>query len=151
MAAVIIHSDFGAQENKVCHCFHLFAFYLPWSDGTRCHDLSFFLMLSFKPAFSVSSFTFTKRLFSSFFYCLLFYFLAMLLSMWDLSSPARDRTQAPCRGSSESYPLDHQRSPYLIILWLIVQLHSLSLREGNSLLEKLIWPWKGVYLTLYQN
>jgi len=38
--------------------------YLPWSDGTRCHDLSFW-MLSFKPAFSVSSFTFIKRLFSS--------------------------------------------------------------------------------------
>ena len=24
MAAVTIHSDFGAQENKVCHCFHCF-------------------------------------------------------------------------------------------------------------------------------
>ena len=41
MAAVTIHSDFGAQENKICHCFHFFYFYLPWSDGTRCHDLSF--------------------------------------------------------------------------------------------------------------
>ena len=38
--------------------------YLPSSHGTRCHDLSFW-MLSFKPAFSVSSFTFIKRLFSS--------------------------------------------------------------------------------------
>ena len=34
-------SDFGAQENKVCHCFHCFPIYLPWSDGTGCHDLSF--------------------------------------------------------------------------------------------------------------
>ena len=25
----------------VCHCFHCFPFYLPWSDGTGCHDLSF--------------------------------------------------------------------------------------------------------------
>ena len=41
MAAVTICSDFGAQENKVCHCFHCFPIYLPWSDGTRCHDLSF--------------------------------------------------------------------------------------------------------------
>ena len=41
-----------------------FPIYLPWSDGTRCHDLSFW-MLSFKPAFSLSSFTFIKRLFSS--------------------------------------------------------------------------------------
>ena len=32
---------FGAQENKVCHCFHCFPSYLPWSDGTGCHDLSF--------------------------------------------------------------------------------------------------------------
>ena len=39
MAAVTICSDFGSQENKVSHCFPI---YLPWSDGTRCHDLSFF-------------------------------------------------------------------------------------------------------------
>ena len=32
---------FGAQKNKVCHCFQCFPIYLPWSDGTRCHDLSF--------------------------------------------------------------------------------------------------------------
>ena len=41
MAAVTIHSDFGAQENNVCHCFHCFFIYLPWSDGTKFHDLSF--------------------------------------------------------------------------------------------------------------
>ena len=32
MAAVTIHSDFGAQENNVCHCFHLSPIYLPWSE-----------------------------------------------------------------------------------------------------------------------
>ena len=41
MVAVTICSDFGAQENKVYHCFHCFPIYLPWSDGTGCHDLSF--------------------------------------------------------------------------------------------------------------
>ena len=25
----------------VCHCFHCFPIYLPWSDGTECHDLHF--------------------------------------------------------------------------------------------------------------
>ena len=25
----------------VSHCFHCFPIYLPWSDGTRCHDLCF--------------------------------------------------------------------------------------------------------------
>ena len=46
------------------HCFHCFPIYLLWSNGTRCHDLVFW-MLSVKPAFSLSSFTFIKRLFSS--------------------------------------------------------------------------------------
>ena len=41
MAAVTVHHDFGTQENKICHCFYFFPFYLPWSDGTGCHDLSF--------------------------------------------------------------------------------------------------------------
>ena len=41
MATETIHSDFGAQEKKVCHCFHFFPIYLPWSDWTGCHDLRF--------------------------------------------------------------------------------------------------------------
>ena len=41
MAAITICSDLGAQKNKVWHCFHCFPIYLPWSDRTRCHDLSF--------------------------------------------------------------------------------------------------------------
>ena len=68
MAAVTICSDFGAPQNKVWHCFHCFPIYLPWSDGTRWHDILFW-MLSFKPAFSLSSFTFINRLFN---YSLLF-------------------------------------------------------------------------------
>ena len=79
MAAITICSDFGAPQNKVWHCFHCFSIYFPWSDGTGCHDLRFlnvgvmgpdamilvFWMLSFKPAFSFTSFTFIKRLFRS--------------------------------------------------------------------------------------
>ena len=38
---VTICSDFGAPQNKVIQCFHGFPIYLPWSDGTRCHDLNF--------------------------------------------------------------------------------------------------------------
>ena len=51
MAAVTICSDFGAKEKKICHGFHFFP-YMPWSNGTGCLDLSF-LMLRFKPAFSL--------------------------------------------------------------------------------------------------
>ena len=28
-------------KNKFSHCFHCFPIYLPWSDGTGCHDLHF--------------------------------------------------------------------------------------------------------------
>ena len=40
-----------------------FSINLPWSDGTGCHDLSFW-MLNFKPDFSLSSFTLIRRLFT---------------------------------------------------------------------------------------
>ena len=61
MAAVTVHNDFGAQENKVCYCFHCFS--------SICHQVMgldaiilVLWMLSFKPAFS-HSFTLIKRLF----------------------------------------------------------------------------------------
>ena len=64
MAAVTICSDFGAQDNKVWHCFHCFP--------RICHEVMgpdamilVLWMLSFKPTFSLSSFTFIKKLFSS--------------------------------------------------------------------------------------
>ena len=59
--AVAICSDFGAQEN---HSVTVSIVCLPIRDGTGCCDLFVFWMLSFKPAFSLSSFTFIKRLFS---------------------------------------------------------------------------------------
>ena len=54
MAAVTVPSDFGAQENKIC--------YEVMGPDTI---ILVFWMLSFKPAFSLSSFTLIKRLFSS--------------------------------------------------------------------------------------
>ena len=98
MVAITICSDPGAPKNKVCHCFHCFPIYLPWSDGTGCHDLSFW-MLSFKPTFSLSSFTFIKSLFSSSLLSpirvvssaclrLLIFLLAILIPTCASSSPA---------------------------------------------------------------
>ena len=60
LSAVILEPP----QNKVCHCFYCFIIYLPWSDGTRCHNLSFW-MLSFKSTFTLSSFSVIKRFFSS--------------------------------------------------------------------------------------
>ena len=45
---------FWSPKNKVWYCFHCFPIYLPWSDGTRCHDLHFWI-LSIKRLFSSSS------------------------------------------------------------------------------------------------
>ena len=54
---------FGAPQNKVWHCCHSFPIYLPWSDGTKCHDLHF-LNVEFKLDVSLSFFIFITRLFS---------------------------------------------------------------------------------------
>ena len=43
-----VHSDVGAQENKICYCFHFFPFYLPQSGGTGCHVLSALKVSKFK-------------------------------------------------------------------------------------------------------
>ena len=63
MAAVTVHSDFGAQENKICHCFHFFPICQEMM-GLDAITLNFW-MLNFKPTFSLYFSTFIKRLFSS--------------------------------------------------------------------------------------
>ena len=54
MAAVTICSDFGAQKNKVWHCFPSISHEVMGPDAV----IFVFWMLSFKPTFSLSSFTF---------------------------------------------------------------------------------------------
>ena len=90
MAAVTICRDFGAQGNKICHCFHCFPLYLPWSDGTRYHDLSIW-MLSFKSGFSLSSFTFIETLQFHFAFChrvLSSAYLTLLVFLPEILIPA---------------------------------------------------------------
>ena len=60
MATVTSHSDFRAQEEEIYHYFHIFT--------SICHEvlgldvmIFVFLILSFKLAFSLSSFTLIKR------------------------------------------------------------------------------------------
>ena len=94
ITAVTIHSDFGAQEKRICHWFHFLPFYLPQSDGTGCHDLSFF-NVEFKAIFFTLLFTLIKRLFSSSLlsairvvssaYMMLLFLLAVLISACDSS------------------------------------------------------------------
>ena len=77
--------------------FHCFPIYFPWSDGTGCQDLSF-LNTEFQASFSLSSFTFIMRFFSSLLSAikmvssaclrLLIFLLATLIPACDSSSPA---------------------------------------------------------------
>ena len=65
MAAVTICSDFVAQENQACHCFHCYSIPSIHHEvmGLDAKILVFWT-LSFKPTFWLSSFIFIKRLFS---------------------------------------------------------------------------------------
>ena len=98
MTEVTVYSDFGAQENKICHCSHF--------STSICHEvmgpdamLLVSWMLSFKSALSLSSFTFIKRLFSSYslsairvvssaYLRLLIFLLAILIPACASSCPA---------------------------------------------------------------
>ena len=64
MAAVTICSDFRAQEEEICHYFHLFPCICYEVMGLDAMILVF-LTFSLKLALSLSSFTLIKRLFSS--------------------------------------------------------------------------------------
>ena len=72
MAIVTICNDFGVQKNKVFHCFHIYHEVM----GLDAMILVFF-NVEFKPAFSLSSFTFIKRLF-----CSPFSAISMVLSVY---------------------------------------------------------------------
>ena len=94
MAAVTICSDFGAQKNKVWHCFHCLPIYFPWSDGTGCHDLCFLNVELFtlhfhfhQEAISSSSFS-AIRVVSSAYLRLLNFLPAILIPACASSSPA---------------------------------------------------------------
>ena len=98
MPSVTVFCDFGAQENKICHWFYLFPFYLPRSDGTRYYDLSF-LSVEFQASFFTFHFHPIKRLFSSSSLSairvvssvclrLLIFLLAILIPACSSSSPA---------------------------------------------------------------
>ena len=67
MAAVTVCSDFGAQDIKLSLLLlFLLLFAMNWWDKNWWDAMILvFWILSFKPAFSLSSFTFIKRLFSS--------------------------------------------------------------------------------------
>ena len=96
MAAGIIHSHFGTQEYKICHCFHF--------SPSICHEVMgpdamiLVFLTFFKMAFSLSSFTLKRlcsssslsaiRVVSSAYLRLLIFIPAILIPASESSSPA---------------------------------------------------------------
>ena len=130
MGTVTIHSDFGDQENKICHCLYFSPFYLPWSDETRCHDLHFWT-LSSKPAFSLSSFTFIKRLFSSSsllvtrmvssaYLRLLIFLLAILIIACNSCSPEFHMMYSACKWNKQGDNIQPCHTPFPVLNQSIV-------------------------------
>ena len=113
--------NFGAQEKKICNCFHFFTKYFPWSDGIRCCDLSFF---NVKPAFSFSSII--KRLFRfsslsvmrvvSFKYLrFLIFLLAILIPACDSSSLEFHMAYSACKLNKQGDNIQHSHTPFPIL------------------------------------
>ena len=111
VTAVTICSDFGAQVNKICQCFHFFPllFAMKWIFAI----ILVFWMLSLKPPFSLFSFIFIKRLLSSsslatikvvsFAYLrLLLYLPAILIPACDSSSLAFLMMFPACKLNNQS-------------------------------------------------
>ena len=119
MVAVTICSDFGAPQNKVSHCFKLYVseltkiFFSHWAlsvfpkelkkqiSPSICYEVMetdamifIFWMLSFKPVFSLSSFTFIKSFFSSYSLSAIMVvssaYLRLLIFLLAILIPARD-------------------------------------------------------------
>ena len=92
MTAVTTHHNFGAQENKVCHCFHF--------PPSVCYEVTgldsmilVFWMLRFKPAFLLSCFTLIKKLFSSSLFAIRVIssaYLRLLIFLLEILIPACD-------------------------------------------------------------
>ena len=106
LAAVTICSDFGAPQNKVSHCFHVSPSVSHEVMGPDAMILVFW-MLSFKPTFSLSSFTFFKRLFSSSLLSAIRVvssaYLRLLIFLWAILTPA-------CASSSPAFQMMYSAS-----------------------------------------
>ena len=115
-----------------------------WGDGTRCHDLSF-LNVKFKPTFSLSSFTFIKRLFSSSslsamrvvssaYLRLLLFLLAILIPACVASSPALLMMYSAYKLNKQGNNIQPWCTPFPIWNQSVVPCPVL-IAEGNSLQE----------------
>ena len=125
VAAVNVLSDFGAQENKVCHCFHFFPIYLQEMIGPdamilffKCWVLSqlfhFPLSPSSRGSFSYSSLS-AIRVVSSAYLRLLVFLPAILIPACASSSPAFLMMYSAYKLNNQGDNVQPWRTPFSIL------------------------------------
>ena len=132
MAAVTLCSDFGVQEEEICHYFHFSSSVCYAVMGADAMIL-FFLILSLKPALSVFFFTLIKRLFSS---SLLSFikvvsYLKLLMFLLPILIPA-------CNSSSRAFLYMLMYSAYRLIKWTAL---SYSFQIPFLMMLSIEWTW----------
>ena len=112
MVAVTICSDFGGQENKICHYFHFFPICLPRSDGTGCHDLSFLNVEFLSQLFHSPLSSLIKKLFSSslisFVKVVSSPYLRLFIFLLGILFPGCDSSSLTCHIMYSAYKLNKQ-------------------------------------------
>ena len=156
-------SDFGTQESKICHCF-TFSPFISYEVMGPIVMVLVFLMLHFKPAFSLSCFT-LKRLFSSSslsafrvvssaYLRLLIFLPAILIPACASSSPAFRMMYSTCKLNKQGDDIQPWRTPFPI--WnqsvvpcpvlLLLDLHT-DFSGGRS--GSLVFPSLEEFSTVY--
>ena len=114
------------QKNKVSHCFHRFPIYFPWSDGPDSM-IFIFWMLSFKPTFSLSSFTFIKRLFSSSSLSAIrlvsYAYLRLLIFPLTILIPSCDSSSPVFHSRYTAYKLNKKGEIYIYISYIYIYIY----------------------------
>jgi len=160
MTTVNICCDFGAPQNKVCHCFHCFLhlFSIKWGDQMlwsyfpECWVLSHF--------FSLSTFTFIKMLYSSSLlsairvvsssYVRLLRFLpAILIPACASSSPVFWMMYSVCKLNEQGDNIQSWHIPSLIWKQSVVPCSVLTVASwpAHRFLRRL-FRWSGIPITL---
>ena len=153
MAAVTICSDSEAREHKICYCFEFFSYYLPWSDGTRCHDFSCFNG-EFQASFFTSSFTLIKKFFSSSslsalwvvlsaYLRLLIFLPEILIPAYHSPSPAFCMMYFACKLNKQGNNIQSSPTPFPILSKSVVLCLGLTVASWSAhrfLRRHVRWP-----------
>ena len=148
-------SDFGAQENKVCLCFQLFLLFAMGPDAM----IFVFRMLSFKPAFPLSFFTFIKGLFSfsslsairvmsSEYLRLLIFLLAILIPACASSRLPFHMMYSACKLNKQGDNIQPWHTPFLIWNQSVVPCPVLTVASwpAYKFLKNLV-KWSGIHFS----